>query len=79
MNLPPVPRAGPPLAARRSALLLALAAAASCARRQEPPPQALPLAPLSWTHLTQLPLDVAELEVVPTSPPPPPGDLGALL
>ncbi|MBD0273381.1 MAG: hypothetical protein ICV73_15810 [Acetobacteraceae bacterium] len=32
---------------------------------------------MSWTHLTPLPLDVAALEVVPTAPPPPPGDIGA--
>jgi hypothetical protein len=67
------------LAARRSFLLLppALAgAAASCARPEPPAP---PLAPMSWTHLTPLPLDVAALEVVPTSPPPPPGDIGPLL
>jgi hypothetical protein len=34
---------------------------------------------LSWTHLTPLPLDVAALEVAPTAPPPPPGDVGALV
>jgi len=75
MTAPP-PRPGPP-AARRPVLLLALAAASSCARAPEPP--AAPLAPLSWTHLTPLPLDVAALEVVPTAPPAPPGDIGALV
>jgi hypothetical protein len=68
------------LTVRRSFLLLSPAlagAATSCARPPEPP--APPLAPLSWTHLTPLPLDVAALEVVPTAPPPPPGDIGALV
>ncbi len=74
---PPPPRPGLPAAARRPVLLLALAAASSCARQPEPP--AAPLAPLSWTHLTPLPLDVAALEVAPTAPPPPPGDVGALV
>ncbi|MBD0272738.1 MAG: hypothetical protein ICV73_12510 [Acetobacteraceae bacterium] len=75
----PATRDGRPAAAvrRRRFLLLAPLAAASCARREEPPPPAL--APLSWTHLTPLPLDVAALEVVPSSPPPAPGDIGALL
>ncbi len=34
---------------------------------------------MSWRHLTPLPLDVAALEVAPTAPPPPPGDIGAPL
>lgn len=34
---------------------------------------------MAWTHLTPLPLDVAALEVVPSAPPPPPGDIGPLL
>lgn len=66
----------PPTADRRSVLLLLPALAASCARPEPPAP---PLAPLSWTHLTPLPLDVAALEVVPTAPPPMPGDVGTLL
>jgi hypothetical protein len=49
---------------------------ASCARPEPPAP---PLAPMSWAHLTPLPLDVARVEVAPTSPPPPPGDIGARL
>ena len=70
-------RGGP--AARRSFLLLppaVAAAAASCAR---PAPPAPPLPPMSWTHLTPLPLDVAALEIVPSAPPSPPGDVGPLL
>ena len=81
MTIPPAPpRSGRPAPAaaarRRSVLLLPLAAASSCAPPEPPPP---PLAPMSWRHLTPLPLDVAALEVVPTSPPAPPGDIGALL
>jgi hypothetical protein len=34
---------------------------------------------MSWTHLTPLALDVAALEIVPSSPPAPPGDIGPLL
>ncbi len=68
------------LAARRSLLMLppvlAAAAEASCARPEPPAP---PLPPMSWTHLTPLPLDVAALEVVPSAPPAPPGDIGPLL
>ncbi len=67
--------APPPVARRRPVLLLALAAASSCAP-PEPPPA--PLGPMSWTHLTPLPLDVAALEVA-LATPPPPGDVGALL
>ena len=79
MIAPPAPRlAGLAGRRRRSFLLLPAVAAASSCARPEPPP-APPLAPLSWTHLTPLPLDVAALEVVPTSPPAPPGDIGALL
>ena len=79
MTAPPAPRTTgwPAAARRRSVLLLPLAAASSCARRPEPPPPFV--APLSWTHLTPLPLDVAALEVVPTAPPLTPGDVGALL
>lgn len=62
-------------ATRRSFLLLALAAT-SCARPEPPAP---PLPPMSWTHLTPLPLDVATLEVLPSAPPSPPGDVGPLL
>ncbi len=69
--------APPPVARRRPVLLLALAAASSCAP-PEPPPA--PLGPMSWTHLTPLPLDVAALDVASATPlPPPPGDIGALL
>jgi hypothetical protein len=64
------------LAARRPFLSLAFLAASSCAR-PEPPPAPLP--PMSWTHLTPLALDVAALEVVPSNPPSPPGDVGPLL
>ena len=60
---------------RRSVLTLALAAA-SCARPQPPTP---PLPPMSWTHLTPLPLDVAAVEVTPSAPPSPSGDVGPLL
>lgn len=69
-------RGGP--AARRYFLLLppAVAAAASCARPEPPAP---PLPPMSWAHLTPLPLDAAALEIVPSSPPSPPGDVGPLL
>ncbi len=78
MTAPLALRMGRPAAAhRRSILLLPLAAASSCARPEPLPPPLL--APMSWTHLTPLPLDVAALEIVPTSPPPPPGDVGALL
>jgi hypothetical protein len=76
MIAPPAPRTGWPSAARRRAVVF-LPLAASCARREPPAPP--PLAPMSWAHLTPLPLDVAVVEVVPISPPPPPGDIGALL
>lgn len=77
MTTPPARRTGRPAAVRRRPFLLLLPPfAASCARPEPPPPF---VAPLSWTHLTPLPLDVAALEVVPTAPPPQPGDVGALL
>src|SRR5215204_643936 len=75
MTAPKRPRTGRPFAVRRRAVML-LPLAASCARPEPPAP---PLAPMSWSHLTPLPLEVASVEVVPTSPPPPPGDIGALL
>jgi hypothetical protein len=75
MTAPQASRAGRPSAARRRSVLL-FSLAASCAR---PEPPAAPLGPMSWTHLTPLPLDVATLEVSPASPPPPPGDIGARL
>src|SRR5215218_5515208 len=78
MTAPPATRTGRPAAVhRRPFLLLAAAAAASCARQEPPAPP--PLAPMSWKHLTPLPLDVAALEIVPSSPPLTPGDIGALL
>lgn len=52
---------------RRSALLLPLLAAACATRPQptEPPP-----APISYTHLTRLPLNVATVEIAPEGPAP---------
>jgi hypothetical protein len=61
----------------RRVLLLLPALGAACAGPE--PASAPPLGPMSWAHLTPLPLDVASLEVAPSSPPPPPGDVGALL
>ena len=63
-------------AARRPFVLLPLPFLAAACARPEPPP---PRPPMSWTHLTPLPLDVAALEIVPSSPPSPPGDVGPLL
>lgn len=74
MTAPPAPRTGRIAARRRPFLLLPLAA--SCARPEAESP---PLPPPSWTHLTPLALDVASVEVMPTAPPPPPGDIGARL
>ena len=79
MTAPPATRTGRPAAVhRRPFLLFAATAAASCARQEPPAPPPL-LTPMSWKHLTPLPLDVASLEVVPPSPAPLPGDTGALL
>ncbi len=58
---------------RRTAMLLPLLLAA-CGRDRPPP-----LAPLGWTHLLRLNLDVAELEFDPTDPPAPPNDIGRQL
>ena len=68
-----------PPQARRTVLLLGAGAASACAGQEPPAP---PLPPLSWTHLTPLPLDVASVEIAPPSPsslPSPPGDVGPLL
>ncbi|HYI82198.1 MAG TPA: hypothetical protein VEX11_03185 [Acetobacteraceae bacterium] len=75
MTAPLGPRTGRPFAARRRAVML-LPLAASCARPEPPTP---PLAPMSWAHLTPLPLDVATIEVAAISPPPSPADVGARL
>lgn len=61
-------------AGRRGLLLLPLLAAA-CAGRQEPVP--IPPGPLSYRHLTPLPLNVADIEIPEEAPPSPPGDIGA--
>ncbi len=55
----------------RRGLLLPLAAA--CAGQEPPAP---PLGPLSFAHLTPLPLTVATVEMAPSGPVPPPGDIG---
>lgn len=54
-------------------MLLPLAVTA-CASQQ---PSVPPLRPLSFGHLTPLPLNVATLEVAPGGPVPPQGDIGA--
>jgi len=48
---------------------------AACGSRPEPE---APLQPVSYTYLTPLPLQVGSLAIDP-APPPPPGDIGALL
>ena len=61
---------------RRAVLLLPLLAAA-CGGRQDPVP--IPPGPLSFRHLTPLPLNVATIQVAEDSPPAQPNDVGARL
>ena len=61
---------------RRAVLLLPLLAAA-CGGRQDPVP--IPPGPLSFRHLTPLPLNVANIQIAEDSPPPQPNDVGARL
>ena len=63
---------------RRATLVLgpALLTAAGCGG-SEPPPA--PLAPISYTYLTPLPLNVGAIDIVPADPPLVPGDLGATI
>lgn len=72
----PFPLARLPLArpGRRILLLLPMLAAA-CGGRQEPVP--IPPGPLSFKHLTPLPLNVADVEIPEEAPPMPPGEIGA--
>ena len=62
---------------RRSLLLLPLLAAACAGGRQDPVP--LPPGPMSFRHLTPLPLNVANIEIAQDAPSPVAGDIGARL
>jgi len=61
---------------RRAVLLLPLLAAA-CGGRQDPVP--IPPGPLSFRHLTPLPLNVANIQIAEDSPSAQPNDVGARL
>lgn len=57
-------------------LALLPAGVAACS---SPAPPEVPLGPIGYGYLTALPLQVANLQIEPGSPPPAPGDIGATL
>ena len=68
------PRGGGLAMPKRRALLLLPCCAAACAGQPEPVP--IPPGPLSFRHLTPLPLNLASVEIAEDAPPAPPGDIG---